>query len=335
MTRGRQPLSDARWRATMVSVQRATATAVLITLCLLAQLIPRASMAAPPFADVHTHYKWSQQDVTSVLQVIQVLGDNDTQLALMIGAPNQLALQLREHLPNVVLPVWSPYGEGADWSNWAFRPALVQRARQALASGSYHGIGELHLIGGFIPKADSPVINGLLALAAEHQVPVMLHTDISRNRYMLDICTRHDNTTIIWAHAGSILPADDVAAVMAACPNVWMELAARDPWRYVRNPIAGDDGLLLPAWDRVVRRYYRRTLVGTDPVWPVENLDSWDEADTGWQEYARFQQFHRRWLRGMPAAIEAAIRWENAQRLFAPRRSVNNGAVQRSTNGER
>ena len=27
-------------------------------------------------------------------------------------------------------------------------------------------------------------------------------------------------------------------------------------------------------------------MLGSDPVWPVDQLDRWDEADSGWQNFA-------------------------------------------------
>ena len=64
-----------------------------------------------------------------------------------------------------------------------------------------------------------------------------------------------------------------VDEVMQACPNVWTELSARDPWRYINNPVTGDDAALLPDWRSLLERHPDRFLVGSDPVWPVEQLD--------------------------------------------------------------
>jgi predicted TIM-barrel fold metal-dependent hydrolase len=99
-----------------------------------------------------------------------------------------------------------------------------------------------------------------------------------------------------------------------------MELAARDPWRYVGQPITGADGRLLPAWRRLVLKYADRTVIGSDPVWPVDRGSGWDEPDTGWREIDRFLDFHRRWLADLPPEAARAIRLDNARRLFGPRR---------------
>ena len=40
-------------------------------------------------------------------------------------------------------------------------------------------------------------------------------------------------------------------------------------------------GALLPQWRALLETFPDRFMIGSDPVWPVENLDSWDQADTG------------------------------------------------------
>jgi hypothetical protein len=275
-----------------------------------------ARAALPPLADVHTHYKWSQQDVTTPAEAVATLREHAVALAVVIGTPAETALELAELDPGRIVPVWSPYRIGGDWSRWAFDEGVPKRAREALATGRYHGIGELHLIGGFVSNWRSPVISGLIALGIEYDVPLLLHTEFSRNTYLLELCRAHPRLKVLWAHAGAILPPAAVDEVMAACPNVWTELAARDPWRFVNNPTTGEDGALLPDWRALLERYPDRFLVGSDPVWPVEQLDSWDEPDTGWQEYARFINFHRQWLDRLPPGLAGKIRLRNACTLF-------------------
>ena len=57
-------------------------------------------------------------------------------------------------------------------------------------------------------------------------------------------------------------------------------------------------------------------MAGSDPVWPVDQLDRWDEADSGWQELGRFWTFHRSWLAQLPDGVARKIRCENAVALF-------------------
>ena len=57
-------------------------------------------------------------------------------------------------------------------------------------------------------------------------------------------------------------------------------------------------------------------MLGSDPVWPVQQLDSWDRDDTGWQEIGRFWGAHERWLAQLPTDVAEAIRYGNARRFF-------------------
>ncbi|MGD2136883.1 MAG: amidohydrolase family protein [Gammaproteobacteria bacterium] len=274
-------------------------------------------MAVPPVADMHLHYKWSQRDVTPPAEAAALLQRQGIVMGVVIGTPAELALELGRQAPGRVVPVYSPYRLGGDWHRWVYDPEVVARTRAALASGDYHGIGELHLIGGFTPPLEkAAVLRQLMALATEYGVPILLHTEFSRPDYVLALCSRYPDTRILWAHSGAILPAEDVARVFAECDNVRGGLGARDPWRFVNNPITDGAGVLLPAWRALLLRYPDRFMVGSDPVWPVERLDSWDAADTGWRELGRFWDFHRAWLRQLPEAVAGRIGCKNAVAFF-------------------
>ncbi len=290
--------------------------ALILLFPLLQNFICVDSSAQEAIADVHVHYKWSQTDVTTAEQALAVLEQHQVELAVVIGTPAELALQLTNLKPELFVALWSPYRTGTDWSNWAYDRAVLERARLALSSRRYQGIGELHLIGGFAPAPDSEVIRGLFALAASHDVPILLHTEFSRPDYLSQLCHQHPSTRILWAHAGAPLRADEVEQLLSDCPNVWAELSARDPWRFVNSPIATPDGNLLPRWLALIERYQDRFMIGSDPVWPVDQMDQWDEADTGWQEYGRFIEFHRRWLATIDETIAAKISRRNALKFF-------------------
>ena len=248
---------------------------------LLLLLTPCIAWGSPPFADVHVHYKWNQEELTTAQQAVAILEEHDIGLAVVIGTPAELALRLQKLAPDIVVPIWSPYRTPGEWSPWAFDKWVPDRGRLALAGGLYHGIGELHLIGGFTPAWNSPVITDLAQLAAEFDVPILIHTEISRPDYMKNLCQAHSQTRFVWAHAGAILPPDQVGQILETCANVWAELAARDPWRFVGNPITDRQRTLLPAWRQLIEAYPDRFMLGSDPVWPVDNLDSWDQADSG------------------------------------------------------
>ena len=285
---------------------------IILMLCM-----PLPLLAGQPVADMHLHYKWSQQDVTTPADAVRILEEQDIIMGVVIGTPAELALKLHSLAPGRIVPIFSPYREGGDWHRWAYDDATVTRTRTALASGQYQGIGELHVIGGFTPPLEKAVVlKKLLKLAAGFDVPVMIHTELSQPDFMLNLCRQFPDTRILWAHSGAILPPGDVARVFEACSNVWGGLGARDPWRFVNNPITDSDGTLLPGWKALLLKYPERFMVGSDPVWPVDQLDRWDEADSGWQELGRFWKFHRSWLAQLPKDVARRIGCVNAVTLF-------------------
>jgi hypothetical protein len=278
---------------------------------------PLLVFAQPPVADMHLHYKWSQRDVTTPAEAVEALDAQHIVMGVVIGTPAELALELVQLTPRQIVAIYGPYRIGGDWHRWMHDEGVVERARSALASGLYHGIGELHLIGGFAPKVGKTgVLVALMNLAAEFDVPIMLHTEFSRPDVMLKLCADFPDTRILWAHAGAILAPQQVERVLRTCDNVWAGLAARDPWRFVDYPITSADNRLLKGWHELLLAYPERFMLGSDPVWPVEQLDAWDRDDTGWQELGRFWDYHRRWLEGLPTDVARKIRCENAVQLF-------------------
>ena len=282
--------------------------------CLLC--IPQ-SLVAQSVADMHLHYKWTQQELTTPADAIALLDREHIVMGVVIGTPAELALELRSLAPGRIVPIFSPYREGGDWHRWARDETTVTRARTALASGQYQGIGELHVIGSFAPPLEKAVVlKQLLKMAAGFDVPVMIHTELSRSDFMLNLCRQFPDTRILWAHSGAVRAPEAVDRVLARCDNVWGGLGARDPWRFVNNPLTAADGTLLPGWKALLLKYPERFMVGSDPVWPVDQLDRWDEADSGWQELGRFWRFHRSWLAQLPREVARRIGCENAVALF-------------------
>jgi len=269
-----------------------------------------------PRADIHLHYKWNQSEVTSLADAVATLEQENIVLAGVIGTPPVLAQHLQRHAPDRIFSWYGVYRQPGDWSRWMFDETLVERARVAITRDGYAGIGELHLIGGFAPRWDTPVIAGLLHLSAEFQIPLLLHVEFSRPDYLISLCQQEPRARLLLAHAGATLKAEAVARALAACPNLWWELSARDPERYVDASIVDAAGVLRPEWRVVIEAHAKRLLLGSDPVWPVEQLNPWDEPDTGWMRIGRFWAAHERWLTQLPADMAADIRLHNALRFM-------------------
>lgn len=269
----------------------------------------------PPLADVHLHFNWDQEEVTSPDQAVHRLKANNVVLGVVSSVPASRALKLREAAGDWVIPFFSPYIHHRGRLDWYRDPEVVDRTRAALASGRFHGIGEVHFIAGMGPPWDSKIFRGLLDLAREFEVPVLIHAEAEDHRYFQPVCESNPDVRFLFAHGGARMGPEEVGELMAACSNVWTEMSARDPWRY--GAFAPKNGDLSPAWSALFQRYPERFMVGSDPVWPPGGLSHWDAADTGWERLDQFLGFHRRWLQSLPKRVERKIRLTNALEFFA------------------
>lgn len=290
--------------------------ALILALCSTPVAVAAGDTKLPPMADIHTHYNGEQVGVTSPEEAIAALKRNNITLAVVIGTPPELALDIKRAGGDWIVPIFSPYLDASYRKTWFNDTNVLVAAEKALKSGQYHGIGEIHLRHVLGPRRDNPVMLGLIELGIKYDVPLMIHTEASSEKYFEPVCLKYPKARFLWAHAGGLLKADQVGRLMESCPNVWVEFSARDPWRYIYSHIVDDSGKLLPGWTALIRKYPSRFMTGSDPVWPVDNLHRWDEPDTGWQEIDRFLAFHRKWLNQLPPELAQKVRLENAQTLF-------------------
>lgn len=267
-----------------------------------------------PMADVHLHYNWNQEEVISPDEVIAILRRQNVQLAVVFGRPSAMALKLQKAGGDWLIPFWSPYYKTGIKLDWYRYPEVVTEARAALASGNYYGIGEMHLVAGLAPRRDHPVVQGLIKLAREFNVPMNIHTDTSKHEYFLPICSGNPDVRFLWAHAGGIFQADEVGKLMTKCPNVWVEFSARDPWHYGNFT---DYGRVDDAWIALFNKFPDRFMVGVDPVWNAFQTYRWYEADEGWFHYREINQYHRGWMSQLDSKLEQKIRIGNAQTFFS------------------
>lgn len=272
----------------------------------------------PPMSDIHLHFNWDQEELVSAEQAVAILRRNNVQLAVVTATPSANALKLRQAGGDWVLPIFSPYIDVKARYGWFNRPDVLVAARKALQSGQYYGIGEVHLVIGLGPRRDNKVFTGLLGLAEEFDVPVLIHTEAGSYKYMQSVCQRYPQVRFLWAHAGGLLGAGHSDKLLAACTNVWIELSARDPHHY--GTFLLEDKRVPADWRRVFEKYPERFMTGTDPVWKAQELHRWDRADEGWLHYDEFIRFHRGWLAQLPADIEEMIRLTNGRQFWLGKR---------------
>ncbi len=267
-----------------------------------------------PMADIHLHFNWNQEEIISAKEVVSILKKHHVSMAVVSSRPSANALKLRQQAGNWILPIYSPYYKAGIKHTWFRDKQVLTEARKALGTGQYYGIGEMHLVSGMGPNRNNAIVRGLFELAIKYQLPILIHTDSSSYEYFLPLCQQYKQINFLWAHAGGILDAQQVGALMQQCANVWVEMSARDPWHY--GLFTDENMRLLPGWKALFETFPDRFMTGTDPVWNAHQTYRWYEADEGWSHYQQLNNFHRQWLQQLDPELEKKIRLENALSFF-------------------
>ena len=270
--------------------------------------------ASDNFADSHIHFNWDHREETSVKEVVDILKQHNVGLTIVAGTPSELALELREQGGEWIIPFFSPYIHELGKRDWYKDEEVVRRAESGLKTGQYYGIGEVHFMNGFLPKTDNPIFLQLIRLADKYNVPMLIHIDSGNEITFQQLCLANPNIKFIFAHAGGNLRPDHIEKILTRCDNVWIDFAARDPWRY--DGISKDDYTLLPEWKTLVLKYPEHFITGTDPVWKVTRWSTWDTGDEGWTHYKKLYDYHWTWLNDLPEEVRKKIAWENTQTLL-------------------
>ena len=292
------------------------ASALIILCALFSGQLLAAGMQ--PFADTHLHYNADQAEITETADALRTLTENNVVFGIVSSRPPALALELAEESGGLIVPFFMPYLEPERKVDWVFDKRVLPAAREALTSGRFKGLGEMHLISGYTPslKERNEIIDGILDLAEEFDVPALIHAEASSHLYFQPLCLRHPRARIVWVHAGSRLRPARVVKLMRACPNVWADLSARDHMRYGKsNPIVDDNGKLLPEWNDLVMEFQDRIMLGSDPYY-YEGMATWDGANTGWNYVSEVLAFHRRWLAAMPDEVRKKLMLDNAVEFY-------------------
>ena len=120
-----------------------------------------------PIADVHIHYNIDQAEVTDTEDALKQLNDNNVLFGVISSKPPAMALDLVDAAGGWIIPFYMPYLEPDRKRDWYFDERVLPASREALKSGRFKGLGELHLIVGYAPALNKPqeVIDGMLELA--------------------------------------------------------------------------------------------------------------------------------------------------------------------------
>lgn len=190
----------------------------------------------------------------------------------------------------------------------------------------WSGIGEVltrhddltALTEGEVARADHPALMRVYKLAAEHDLPVMLHSNITSKRekeplYVGELqaaLTAHPRTRFMWAHAGAsaslhryqgTMPflRSTVEQLLQQHDNLWVDLS----WAMLDDYLLTKKGKPDPEWVALVNAYPDRFLLGSDA------LGSFDKLEEALEAYAPF-------LDALPKEVAQQLARDNAKALL-------------------
>jgi predicted TIM-barrel fold metal-dependent hydrolase len=231
----------------------------------------RGAADAIAFTDAHVHLN----DVTAQLALMQDVGVSRAIVFWGRASSNASILDAARTHPDRFVPFVSISPERAAYRAMWTRSdtAILGELDRELRTGRYGGIGEIsvvHFPGDGFPEADfdpaGPIMRGIMMLAGQHRVPVMIHCEITRLDAFAGLLRDFPAVTVIWAHGG-YTPYFLAARMLDAHPNLVYELSARTWADHPRSPdytIFRNDTTAWPRWLELIERHPQRFIIGTD-----------------------------------------------------------------------
>ncbi|CRM23745.1 amidohydrolase family protein [Pseudomonas sp. 58 R 12] len=318
----------------------------------LALLLAASSLAAQArdyaYSDAHLHYVDFFQETAGMDKLLKAMADNRIEHVMISGIP--VAKKWHEDEPK--RPRYYA-GDDADAYWYSATDVIVAAAVNKLAPeqrqyfhpflsgfnpndknsaahiqrmldlnpGLWQGIGEVFtrhddltaLTSGDTPRANNEAMTRIYHLAAENDLPVMLHSNITSKRernplYLAEVeesVRNHPHTRFIWAHAGTskeihrpqvqmdfLLPT--LSRLLEAYPNLYIDLS----WSMLTPYLLDEAGKPRPEWVKLVERFPERFMLGSDVVGRFNKLG---------KEMRRFDPF----LDALPAQVAHKVARDN------------------------
>lgn len=241
-------------------------------LCLVLLCATRTAAAQPlPFLDAHVHLN----DERMQLELMRRHGVERAVIFWGRNSDNESIAEAARRHPERFIAFASVSPERTAYrAAWTDNDAtLLVQLDRLLASGRYHGIGEIsstHFPSPGLAETDfdplGPMLTGIMALARKHRVPVMVHIEITRLKEFAGLLSLYPDVPVIWAHGG-YTPLFLARRMLDAHPNLYYELSARTWPRHPRSPdysILRDGENVWPEWLQLIESHSDRFLVGTD-----------------------------------------------------------------------
>jgi hypothetical protein len=249
--------------------------------------------------DAHLHYNQEAMSLYPLERALDIFRRNGIAGILATSRPNLGTNQLFETKPPGlwVVPFLRPYRVRSDVQTWFADPAIHELIQTEYKRGYYRGIGEFHIYG---QQAAGEWVRKTVDFAAERGLFLHAHCD---EEALLILFSHDPKAKIIWAHTGFSIPVARVQELLDRYPGLTAEMS-------YRSGVTDGAGQLTDEWRALFARYSDRVLLGSD-TWINER---WFGYDTIWKDY-------RGWLAQLPPDQARRVAYENAERLFGPRRA--------------
>ena len=281
-----------------------------------------------PIIDVHFHpdAAWNIEELVALMDELGVV--------MAIGGAGDSgveALRFTATYPDRFIPFAGQDGmralnliQGAP--SWELESVAAQDyvagLEEQLQADCWAGIGEAfintlgsHVSGGFSIPADSPLMQRLLALAAQYDAPLSVHMDaapasVEELKTLLD---SNPDGLLIWAHAGWYASPSQLRELLQAHANLYIELSFRDELRSFFPVTSG--GELQENWRDLLEELPDRFVLGTD-LNPPPTPEKYSELVLLWRGV----------LEQLTAETASMIGHENATRLVDETRVTDPGS---------
>ena len=256
-----------------------------------------------PLFDAHIHYKQPAWDAYPPSSVIELMDKNGVAMGYVSSTPDEGTIKLWEFAPNRIIPSLRPYHGTAGSSNWTKSPGMEDYLLERLNKYPHEGIGEFHIHR--LDPTDEPLLRKVTAMAKQRNIPIHIHSGAAP----VDLLYRLEpSLTIIWAHAGMSEPASVVEQMMIKYDTLYADTSFRE------YDILGSGGQLDANWERVLKRFSKRFMMGTD---------TW--VNDQWSRYSELIAINRQWLSLLPKDVAERIAYKNAELLFG--RKITNQQI--------
>ncbi|TDY03655.1 amidohydrolase family protein [Thiohalophilus thiocyanatoxydans] len=255
-------------------------------------LVISSNLFSQPLVDAHVHYNDSNRDIYSPEQIISIFEKNNISQAFVTAMPAQNAATLYQTDADRIIPFLGVYKQPQDKQNWHQDTSLPDYIEKQLEDGPWRGIGELHI---FAKDRHSPVLHRLIQLAAQHKLPLLMHSDPA----VIDtIYETEPGVTVIWAHAGAYPYPDLLDDYLQRYPELYVDVS-------VRNDRIAPNGQLADKWYNLFIQHPERFLVGVDTY-----------STQRWGNYHAEAALLRQWLKQLPSDVADRLAYRNAERLL-------------------